>query len=41
MFRFSKDFSRGGAFMIGSQVLLLSYRVAHIEMDSLMGLQEI
>ena len=34
MFRFSKDFSRGGAFMRGSQVILLSYiyRVAHIEM---------
>ena len=32
MFRFSKDFSRGGAFMRGSQVILLNYRVAHIEM---------
>ena len=29
---FSKDFSRGGAFMRGSQVILLNYRVAHIEM---------
>ena len=31
MFRFSKDFNRGGAFMRGSQVILLNYRVAHIE----------
>ena len=39
---FSKDFSRGGAsFLIGSQVLLLSYRVANIEMDFLMWLQKI